>query len=468
MFKLGQNGLDLWVLDQYQADHRTKQSEETNATAVSGFTRHRTGADPACAARPRRVAGNVAMTSRQATPIRFDAGTAGPLSGIRVLDLSRLVAGNMLSLQLGDFGADVIKIEPLEGDPLRAWRDGGEQLYWKTYSRNKMSVALNLRHATARDALLRLVESADVFIENYRPGTLETMGLAPDVLLARNPRLVIVRISGFGQTGPYAQHPGFGTLVEAMSGFADRTGFPDREPVLPPLALADMIAGLSGAMATATALLARERNGTGGQVIDLSLLEPMFSTLGPEAAIHQRTGKVKQRVGNGSNTSAPRNIYRCADGGYVALSGSTQTMAKRIFEVIGERHLIDDPRFSTNTERVRNRAEVDRMVGNWFAGRTRDDALAQMRAAGVTAGPVYNIADAVADPHFQERQVLVDVEDPELGPMPMHNIVPRLSGTPGVWRRAAPTLGQHTDEILSGLGFDAAYIAALRAEGGCA
>jgi crotonobetainyl-CoA:carnitine CoA-transferase CaiB-like acyl-CoA transferase len=409
------------------------------------------------------------MTSSQhETPIHFDTRTAGPLSGIRVLDLSRLVAGNMLSLQLGDFGADVIKIEPLEGDPLRAWRDGGEQLYWKTYGRNKMSVAMNLRHTTARDALLRLVETVDVFIENYRPGTLETMGLAPDVLLARNPRLVIVRISGFGQTGPYAQQPGFGTLVEAMSGFADRTGFPDREPVLPPLALADMISGLSGAMATVTALLARERNGTGGQVIDLSLLEPIFSTLGPEAAIYRRTGKVKQRVGNGSNTSAPRNIYRCADGGYVALSGSTQAMAKRIFEVIGQGHMIEDPRFRTNTDRVRNRADVDRMVGDWFAGRTRDEALAQIRAAGVSAGPVYNIADAVADPHFRERQVLVEVEDPELGSMPMHNIVPRLSGTPGVWRRAAPMLGQHTDEILSELGFDVASIAAMRAEGACA
>jgi len=407
-------------------------------------------------------------SSQQETPIHFDTRTAGPLSGIRVLDLSRLVAGNMLSLQLGDFGADVIKIEPLEGDPLRAWRDGGEQLYWKTYGRNKMSVAMNLRHTAARDVLLRLVETVDVFIENYRPGTLETMGLAPDVLLARNPRLVIVRISGFGQTGPYAQQPGFGTLVEAMSGLADRTGFPDREPVLPPLALADMISGLSGAMATVTALLARERNGTGGQVIDLSLLEPIFSTLGPEAAIYRRTGKVKQRVGNSSNTSAPRNIYRCADGGYVALSGSTQAMAKRIFEVIGQGHMIEDPRFRTNTDRVRNRAEVDRLVGGWFADRTRDEALAQIRAAGVTAGPVYNIADAVADPHFRERQVLVEVEDPELGSMPMHNIVPRLSGTPGVWRRAAPTLGQHTDEILSELGFDVASIAAIRAEGACA
>ena len=402
------------------------------------------------------------------TPIRFDAESTGPLSGFRVLDLSRLVAGNMLSLQLADFGAEVIKIEPPEGDPLRAWRDGGQQLFWKTYSRNKLSVVLNLRRAEGMDALLRLVDTADVFIENYRPGTLEAMGLAPEMLLARRPGLIIVRISGFGQTGPYAKQPGFGTLVEAMSGFADRTGFPDREPVLPPLALADMIAGLSGAMATVTALLARERGDGKGQVIDLSLLEPIFSTLGPEAAIYQQTGQIKQRLGNASNTSSPRNIYRCADGGFVALSGSIQAMAKRIFEVIGAPEMITDPRFRTNTDRVRNRAAVDEAVGGWFAARPRDEALAIMQAAGVTAGPVYNIADAIADPHFQAREVIVDVEDSDLGAIPVHNIVPRMSGTPGVWRHQAPTLGQHTDALLASVGYDPAAIAGLRAAGAAA
>ena len=401
-------------------------------------------------------------------PIRFNAEAKGPLAGIRVLDLSRLVAGNMLSLQLADFGADVIKIEPLEGDPLRAWREGGEQLFWKTYSRNKMSVALDLRNAKAMAALLKLVETADVFIENYRPGTLEKMGLAPDVLLAKNPRLIVVRISGFGQTGPYAQLPGFGTLVEAMSGLAARTGFPDREPVLPPLALADMIAGLSGAMATVTALFARNSGNGKGQVIDLSLLEPLFSTLGPEAAIYQRTGVVKERAGNGTSISSPRNIYLCADGKYVALSGSTQAMARRVFEVIGRADMLDDPRFRTNSDRVRNRALVDEAVGAWFATKTREEALNFMRGAGVSVGPVYNIDDAVADTHFQKREILVDVEDPELGALPMHNIVPRLSGTPGVWRRPAPHLGQHTDEILRGAGLDDAAIAQLRAEGACA
>lgn len=411
--------------------------------------------------------GDPPIRPETAAPLRFSPEAKGPLAGTRVLDLSRLVAGNMLTLQLGDFGADVIKIEPIEGDPLRAWRDGGEELFWKVYSRNKMSAALELRNPAARDALLRLTEQADVFVESFRPGTLEKMGLAPDILLARNPRLIVVRVSGFGQTGPYAGLPGFGTLVEAMSGLAVRTGFPDREPLLPPLALADMIAGLSGAMAVVTALLARDRGSAQGQVIDLSLLEPLFSVLGPEAAIYRRTGEMKERAGNGISLSSPRNIYRCADGKYVALSGSTPAMARRVFEVIGRPDMIEDPRFRTNSDRVRNRALVDEAVGAWFADKIRTEALSLMRSAEVTVGPVYNIDDVVADPHFREREILVDVEDPELGALPMHNMVPRLSATPGVWRRPAPALGQHTDEILAAAGLDKDAIDRLRAEGGC-
>ncbi len=403
--------------------------------------------------------------------ISFDSAATGPLAGVRVLDLSRLVAGNMLSLQLADFGADVIKVEPPAGDPLRDWRDGGLELHWKTYARNKRSIVLNLRHDGAKAALLRLVGTADVLIENFRPGTLEEIGLGPDALQATNPGLVIVRVSGFGQTGPYAPLPGFGTLVEAMSGFAARTGFPDREPVLPPLALADMIAGLYGAFAVVTALRARDSDGRDagkGQVIDLSLLESMFSVLGPEAAIYRLTGAVKERVGSGSNTSAPRNVYRCADGEHVALSGSTGTMARRVFEVIGRADMNEDERFRTNAARVAHRALVDEAVGAWFAGKTRDEALAAMRAAQVTVGPVYTIADAVADEHFREREIVVEADDAELGSVPMHNIVPRLSGTPGAWRRPAPRLGEHTDAVLAEAGLDAETIARLRKEGGAA
>jgi crotonobetainyl-CoA:carnitine CoA-transferase CaiB-like acyl-CoA transferase len=408
------------------------------------------------------------MTGSESHPIRFDPSARGPLHGVRVLDLSRLVAGNMVSLQLGDFGADVIKVEPPSGDPLRDWRDGGKSLHWKTYARNKRSIVLDLRKDAAKNALLRLVANADVFIENYRPGTLEEMGLGPGVLHKANPKLIIVRVSGFGQTGPYAALPGFGTLVEAMSGFAARTGFPDREPVLPPLALADMIAGLYGAFATVTALRARDSGATRGQVIDLSLLESIFSVLGPEAAIYAQTGAVKERVGSASNTSSPRNVYRCADGHYVALSGSTQAMAKRLFETIGRADMIKDPRFATNSDRVKHRALVDEAVGAWFATRTRDEALKLMREASVTVGPVYTIADAMTDPHFRGRGIIVDVEDRELGQVPMHNIVPRLSETPGTWQKPAPELGEHTDAILTEAGFDRDAIAQLRASGAAA
>lgn len=385
---------------------------------------------------------------------RFDGTARGPLDGIRVIDLSRLMAGNMLSLQLGDFGADVIKVEPPEGDPLRDWKEEGHSFFWKAYGRNKRSICLNLREAAQMEVLLKLLDTADVFIENFRPGTLEKMGLAPEALLERNPRLVVVRISGFGQTGPYAELPGFGTIVEAMSGFADRTGFPDREPVLPPLALADMIAGVYGASAVITALYARDVRGGQGQVIDLSLLESMFSVLGPEAGIFAKTGKIKQRVGSASNTASPRNVYRCADGGYVALSGSTQTVARRIFEIIGRPDMNDDPRFATNSDRVKHRDLVDAAISGWFATRTRDAALKEMRAAGATVGPVYNIGDAMGDAHFAEREIVVALDDEEFGDMPMHNILPRLSATPGTFRRPAPRLNEHGAELLAELGFD--------------
>lgn len=395
--------------------------------------------------------------------IKFAPDAKGPLSGIRILDLSRLVAGNMLTVQLADFGAEVIKIEPPSGDPLRDWTDDGQSLHWKTYGRNKRSAKLNLRDPAALAALKALVSGADVFVENYRPGVLEKMGLAPDVLHEINPDLIVVRISGFGQTGPYAQNPGFGTLVEAMSGFAARTGFPDREPVLPPLALADMISGIYGAQAVTMALLAREKGQARGQVIDLSLLEPMFAVLGPEAAIYRVTGKVKERAGSASNTVSPRNVYRCRDGKFVALSGSTQTVAMRIFDIIGRSDMKNDPRFSSNAERVRHRDLVDAAVSGWFAERDRAEALATMRASGATVGPVYDIADIAEDEHFAERGIVVDVEDDANGSLPMHNILPRLSATPGVWRCPAPALGEHTGDILREAGLSEAEIASILA-----
>ncbi|WP_395450075.1 CaiB/BaiF CoA transferase family protein [Aminobacter sp. UC22_36] len=398
--------------------------------------------------------------------MHWDPTKAGPLEGIKVLDLSRLVAGNMLSLQLADFGADVIKIEPPVGDPLREWKEDGLSIFWKTYGRNKRSVVLNLREAADRAALWALIDGADVLIENYRPGTLEQMGFGPDMLLKRNPDLVVVRISGFGQTGPYAAFPGFGTIVEGMSGYAYRTGFPDREPVLPPLALADMIAGIYGMSATMTALFARQKGKTRGQVIDLSLLEPIFSVLGPEAGIHALTGKVKERVGSASNTASPRNVYRCADGKHVALSGSTPAVARRIFEIIGRADMNTDPRFASNSERLKHRELVDAAIGAWFATRSHDEALAIMRDSGATVGPIYSIADAATDPHFSEREVIVSLDDEDHGALPMHNIVPRLSATPGTFRRPAPGLGEHTVEVLEQAGIASEAIAAIVAGAG--
>lgn len=386
-----------------------------------------------------------------------------PLDGVRVLDLSRLVAGNMLSLQLADFGAEVIKIEdPRKGDPLRDWRVQGMSLYWKVYARNKKSLTLDLRQQEGRDLLLQLAENAQVMIENYRPGTLEEMGLGPDVLHARNRRLILVRISGWGQDGPYRDRPGFGTLVEGMSGFASMTGFPDRPPVLPPLALADMIAGLYGTSAVLTALRAVEVNGGAGQVIDLPLLDPIFSVLGPEAAIHKVTGRVKQRTGSRSLTASPRNVFQTADGRWIAISASIQAMAERLFRAVGRPDMIDDARFKTNADRVRNAEACETPIREFIAARTLADALKVFEEAEVTAAPVYEIDQFVADPHVQAREIVVDLPDEELESVPMHTVVPRLSGTPGAIRRPAPALSENTEEILHSLGIGAESVARLR------
>src|SRR5262244_108968 len=393
----------------------------------------------------------------------FEPEREGPLRGVRVLDFSRLVAGNMLSLQLADFGAEVVKVESLgRGDTLRDWREAGVSVHWKVYARNKKSITLDLKAPEAPSIILDLVPHFEVMIESFRYRYLERLGVGPDTLLERNPKLVLVRVSGFGQTGPYAKRPGFGTLVEAMSGFASRNGFEDREPVLPPLAMADMIAGLSGAMATVIAVRDVEVNGGRGQVIDLSLLESIFSILGPEAAIHKLSRKVRQRVGSASESTSPRNVYATKDGGWVAISASTQAMTERLFRAIGRGDLNADPRFKTNAERIKRRAEVDAIVGAFIGGRTLAENIAFFEEAGVTAGPVYDIAQFLDDPHVPARGIVVDAPDDEMGETPMHAPVPRLSRTPGVLRRPAPTLGQHNDEVYARIGYSAEHRAELR------
>ncbi len=387
------------------------------------------------------------------------------LDGVRILDMSRLVAGNTLTQVLGDFGADVVKIEPPAGDTLRAWQTDGVATNWKIYARNKKSLALELRKPEARDILLRMLPAAAVFVESFRPGTLESMGLAPDVLLAKNPKLVIVRISGWGQTGPYKRRPGFGTLVEGMSGFAAINGFADREPVLPPMYMADAYAGLYGAAAVMIALREVEHNGGAGQVIDLPLLDPVFAVLGPQAANYRLTGKLKPRTGSRSTNSCPRNVYLCKDGKYVGLSASIQKMAERLFRSIGRPDLIDNPRYKINAERVKHAAELDAIIGAFVAQRTQAENVAFFEKAEVTIGPIYDIAQIVEDPHVIERELVADYPDPDMGEFPMHHVVPRLSGTPGAIRSPAPQLGEHNRALLAELGIDDAAYAQMLAAG---
>ncbi len=395
----------------------------------------------------------------------YAGGGRGPLHGVRVLDLSRLVAGNTLTWVLGDFGAEVVKIESGDGDTLRAWNTKGVPTNWKLYARNKKSVALELRDPKARELLLAMVERADVFVESFRPDTLEAMGLGPDVLLARNPKLVVVRISGWGQTGPYRRRPGFGTIVEGISGFASFNGFPDREPVLPPMYMADSFAGLYGASGVLIALREIEVNGGTGQVIDVPLLDPVFAVLGPQAANYRITGEVKPRTGSRSTNSGPRNVYKTKDGRYVALSASIQKMAERVFRAIGRPELIDDPRYRTNAGRVKHHEELDAIIGEFIAQKTQAENVEYFEEAEVTIGPIYDISQVLEDPHFIEREIVADYPDPDMGRFPMHHVVPRLSGTPGSIRTPAPKLGQHNRELLREVGVDEKQYAELLSGG---
>lgn len=385
------------------------------------------------------------------TPERFRPDQRCPLDGLRVLDFSRLVAGNMLTLQLADFGAEVIKLEPASGDPLRHWRENGVSAYWKVYGRNKKSIRLDLRSEDGKALLARLIPTADVLVESFRPGSMEAAGFGPAQVAQLNSKLVYVRISGFGQTGPYAQRPGFGSLVEAMSGFASKNGFADKPPALPNFALADMVAGIQGAFAVMVAVREAERPGGSGQVVDLSLLEPLHSTLGPEAVAWRITGSIPPRSGNRASITAPRNVYATSDGGWVALSASTQAMTERLFRAIGRQDMIDDPRFRTNSDRLEHVDEVDAVIGAFIGARTLTENLSFFGAAEITVGPVYDAAGFETDPHVRGRGVLVEMEDAELGSVPMHAVVPRLSGTPGALRRPAPELGEHEPEILAPL-----------------
>ena len=395
----------------------------------------------------------------------FDPARRGPLHGLRVVDLSRLVAGNTATRVLADAGAEVIKIEPPEGDTLRAWRLEGVETSWKTICRNKRSVCLNLREPAAIAIVKRLAEGAAILVESFRPGVLEAMGLAPETLHAINPRLVILRVSGWGQDGPFRHKPGFGTLVEGYSGFAAINGFEDREPVLPPMFMGDTYAGLHGAAATMIALRHAEATGE-GQVVDLSLFEPLFAVLDPQMANWRITRRKKPRTGSRSTNTAPRNAYATKDGGWVCLSASTQGMTEKLFRAIGREELLADPRYATNPQRVRHAAELDAIIGGFVGAMTLAECCAFFDTAGVTIGPIMDAERLEQDPYTLGREALVEVPDQDMpgGFLPMSGETPRLSRTPNTLRRPAPRLGQDNDDILAPL-LGAEEVTRLRAAG---
>ncbi|MFJ8096371.1 CaiB/BaiF CoA transferase family protein [Streptomyces griseofuscus] len=392
---------------------------------------------------------------------------AGALEGLRVLDLATLFAGPMAATLLGDFGAEVIKVEhPGRPDPSRGHGPAkdGVGLWWKVLGRNKRAITLDLSRPGGRATLLRLAATADVVIENFRPGTLEKWDLGWAELSAANPRLVLARVTAFGQFGPYAHRPGFGTLAEAMSGFAALTGEPDAPPVLPPFGLADSVAGLTTAYAVLTALAARERTGT-GQVVDMAIIEPILSVLGPHPTWYDQLGYVQERTGNRSANNAPRNTYRTADGTWVAVSTSAQSVAERVMRLVGRPELIEEPWFATGAERAAHAEVLDAAVGSWIAARSRTEVLAAFEKAEAAVAPVQDVRGVFEDPQYQALNTVTTVPDPELGPLRLQNVLFRLSATPGAIRWAGRPHGADTDAVLTELGLAPSDIAALRAEG---
>jgi crotonobetainyl-CoA:carnitine CoA-transferase CaiB-like acyl-CoA transferase len=364
-----------------------------------------------------------------------------PLDGLRVVDLSTVLAGPNCARYLADFGADVIKVErPDGGDSLRgmAWRDprDGGGLWWKLVNRNKRTITLDLKDDGDRGTFLSLVDGANVLVENFRPGTLERLGLGPDMLLARNAGLVIVRISGFGQTGPYAQRPGFASIAESMAGLAAVSGEPDGPPMLPPIALTDEVTGLAAAFAAMVAL----RSGT-GQVVDVNLLQTLLQIMGPTPSLYRLSGELQPRMGSGLPYSVPRGVYQCSDSKWVGISTSSESVARRVMAMLG---LEDDARFQTFAGRVEHRDLIESRMREWCAARTRDEAMAQLADADAAAGPVMDMADVAADPHVQARGLITEV-----GGTPMQGLIADLSATPGRLEWAGRPLDADRDEIVA-------------------
>jgi len=378
----------------------------------------------------------------------------GPLAGLRVLDCATLFAGPIIATQLGDFGADVIKVEHPSGDPLRnmGYKKDGHGLWWKVAARNKRCIALDLKQPDDAAIFKRLVAEADVLVENFRTGTMEAWGLGWDVLSALNPRLVMVRVTGFGQTGPYRRRAGFGTLAEAMSGFAHITGEPDGPPTLPPFGLADGVAAYFGCFATMFALYERDAKGSGkGQYIDLAIYEPIFALLGPQSTVYDQLGIIQNRTGNRSVNNAPRNAYRTRDGRWVALSAAAPSIVRRVLELTGGPGTADDPRFQTNRSRIEHVEIIDEIVGGWIARHDLSEVIETFERVEAAIAPIYDVEQILADPQYLARDTVTRVADEDLGPLRMPNVFPRLSRTPGRIRFPGPRIDQHRQEILEEL-----------------
>ena len=397
------------------------------------------------------------------------ADSTGPLTGLRVLDLSIIVAGGTASSLLADFGAEVVKVEkPGSGDPLRNWGPfyNGVSLWWKTHSRNKSSITLDLSRSEGQQIAKDLVRKADLLIEGFRPGTMEGWGLGPEHLERENPGLVMLRYSGFGQSGPYKDRPGFGTIAECMSGYIGMTGFPESPPVLPPIPLADEIAGVFGAMAGMMALYHRDTAGGGppnhpverkGQVIDLSLFEPLFRLCIPHITMYDLLGTVRERVGNDFPDAAPRSLYQTKDKKWLGLSATSQNTWEGLARSMGLPELLKEPRFKDNASRLEHKEDLNRILGEWLGQRNLAQIMQELIPAGGVVGPVYNIADIVDDPHYQERGDILEIEDPEIGNTRMLGVVPKFSETPGRVEHAGPALGQHNESVYGswlGIGQD--------------
>lgn len=391
-----------------------------------------------------------------------------PLEGLRIIELANVVAGPSVGKHLSDFGADVIKIElPGAGDTARNMGEllGTRSAWWLVIGRNKRSVTLDLKHAKGRKVLLELVESADALVESFRPGVLERLGLAPETLHEANPQLVVVRVSAFGQTGPYSHRPGFGTLAEAFSGLTEISGYEGQEPLLAPFALADEVAGLFATWALMAALYHRDACGGSGQTIDVSLYESVFNILGPLPTLYGANGGLQKRNGSRLSFSSPRNVYRTRDGHYYAVSGTAPSAAETVIRLVGGDELLSDSRFSTHEARARHAEALDLLVARWIADRDVEEVDVLFQEAGAAGIRVLSMADVFSDPHYRDRSTLVPVDDEELGAVTLAAPVPRMSATPGRVTHAGPPLGRDTDEILQTLGYTADEIAAGHAEG---